>query len=116
MFLILLLFCRIYILVDHCICRNLYTCSDRHIRSDRRNIAEAEGRFRTVLPRHGQLIVFATKADKVSKKELEENLSLIFSTLMMGEDDVLIPFSAQNGLNADVAWDVINQLCGLEES
>ena len=35
---------------------------------------------------------------------------------MMGEDDVLIPFSAQNGLNADVAWDVINQLCGLEES
>lgn len=65
---------------------------------------------------YGQLIVFATKADKVSKKELEENLSLIFSTLMMGEDDVLIPFSAQTGLNTDIAWDVINQLCGLEES
>ena len=50
------------------------------------------------------------------KKELEENLSLIFSTLMMGEDDVLIPFSAQTGLNTDIAWDVINRLCGLEES
>lgn len=65
---------------------------------------------------HGQLIAFATKADKVSKKELESNLSLIFETLMMSEEDVLIPFSAQTGLNTDVAWDVINQLCGLEEA
>lgn len=64
---------------------------------------------------HGRLIVFATKADKVSKKALEENLSLIFSTLMMDEEDILIPFSAQNGLNADTALDVIRQLCGLDE-
>lgn len=64
---------------------------------------------------HGQLIVFATKADKLSKNALEENLSLIFETLMMGEEDVLVPFSAQTGLNTDIAWDVINQLCGLSE-
>ena len=44
---------------------------------------------------HTNLIVVATKMDKLKKREIEPNLQRIWETLEMGEDDILVPFSTQ---------------------
>ena len=43
------------------------------------------------------LIIVANKLDKLKKSEIEGNLQLIRDTLEMGEEDRLIPFSAEKG-------------------
>ena len=43
------------------------------------------------------LIVVANKLDKLKKSEVEPNLQRIRETLELGEDTLLIPFSAQKG-------------------
>ena len=48
------------------------------------------------------LTVVANKLDKLKKSEIEPNLSRIRETLLLSEDDVLIPFSAEKGTNCDL--------------
>lgn len=43
------------------------------------------------------LLVVANKLDKLKKSEVEPNLALIRNTLELGENTVLIPFSAEKG-------------------
>ena len=43
------------------------------------------------------LIVVANKLDKLKKREIEPNLQLIRDTLGLGEENLLIPFSAEKG-------------------
>lgn len=52
-------------------------------------------------------VVFATKTDKLGKKQLSENLELIIETLQLVDGDVLIPFSANNAESAENFWDYI---------
>lgn len=52
-------------------------------------------------------VVFATKTDKLGKKQLSENLELIIETLQLEDGDVLIPFSANNAESAENFWDYI---------
>ena len=47
------------------------------------------------------LTVVANKLDKLKKSEIEPNLARIRETLMLSEEDVLIPFSAEKGTNCD---------------
>ena len=47
------------------------------------------------------LTVVANKLDKLKKSEVEPNLARIRETLMLSEEDVLIPFSAEKGTNCD---------------
>ena len=48
------------------------------------------------------LTVVANKLDKLKKSEIEPNLARIQEVLMLGEEDVLIPFSAEKGTNCDL--------------
>ncbi|MBR2471864.1 MAG: YihA family ribosome biogenesis GTP-binding protein [Clostridia bacterium] len=64
--------------------------------------------------RHNGLIVFATKADKLSAKQLDENLDMIEEVLDMADDDILIPFSAEKGTGRDDAWGIINDICNIK--
>lgn len=48
------------------------------------------------------LTVVANKLDKLKKSEVEPNLARIRETLMLSEEDVLIPFSAEKGTNSDL--------------
>ncbi len=43
------------------------------------------------------LVIVANKLDKLKKSEIEPNLQLIRDTLELGEEDRLIPFSAEKG-------------------
>ena len=61
------------------------------------------------------VVVIATKTDKLSKKQLEENLEMIYDELHLTDDDILIPFSVKNDEGKFTVWDIINLLRSNEE-
>ncbi len=56
------------------------------------------------------VVVIATKTDKLSKKQLEENLDMIYDELSLTDDDILVPFSTKNDEGKFTLWDIINLL------
>ncbi len=59
---------------------------------------------------HDQAIVIATKIDKLKRSEIEKNLELIWETLQLGEDDVLVPFSVKDDEGKFTVWDIIQMM------
>lgn len=59
---------------------------------------------------HDRLIVVATKFDKLKKSEMEPNLELIWQTLDMGEEDILVPFSTKDDEGKFTVWDMIEMM------
>lgn len=59
---------------------------------------------------HDRLIVVATKTDKLKKSEIEGNLELIWNTLEMGEDDILVPFNTKDDEGKYTVWDMIEMM------
>ena len=57
-------------------------------------------------------VVVANKLDKLKKSEVEPNLNVIRETLELGEDVVLIPFSAEKGEGREELLRVILQAAG----
>lgn len=55
----------------------------------------------------GQLVVFATKSDKLGKMALEKNLEMLIEELDLEDGDILIPFTTQNSEGAETFWDYI---------
>ncbi len=55
------------------------------------------------------VIIAATKCDKLSKKQRTENIERIKQTFELGENDVIIPFSAETGEGKDELWEVIER-------
>ncbi len=60
-------------------------------------------------------IVVATKADKVSRNELQKQMKLIRTTLDMDKEDVIIPVSALKRTGHDKLLDVIGELLAAAE-
>ena len=52
-------------------------------------------------------VVFATKSDKLSKKQLEENLEMIAETLDLRDGDILIPFSVKDNESVENFWEYV---------
>lgn len=67
--------------------------------------------IRTVRP-DDPVIVIATKTDKLKKSELEENLTMIYNKLELGEDDILVPFSTKGDEGKNTFWDMVSLLMG----
>ncbi|NLM50174.1 MAG: YihA family ribosome biogenesis GTP-binding protein [Clostridiaceae bacterium] len=63
--------------------------------------------------RHGRAFVVATKADKVGKTKLEENVKLIKETLNLSGDDIFLTYSAETGHGVDEALAKIKEVCGI---
>ena len=65
-------------------------------------------------------IVVATKADKVSRNEMQKNISVIRKTLDLGKEDKVIPISSLKRTGYGVLLDEIERLleerCGLSDS
>ena len=57
-----------------------------------------------------QLIVLATKADKLKTNERKKSIALIEKTLSMGEDDILIPFSSVTKEGKEDVLDLLSQV------
>ena len=63
---------------------------------------------------HDRLIVIATKTDKLKKSEIEGNLELIWNTLEMTDDDILVPFSTKDDEGKFTVWDMIEMMRAAE--
>ena len=61
----------------------------------------------TIKSAGGMAVVIATKTDKLSKRELEENLDRIIETLNLSDGDILLPFSTKTAESAENFWDYI---------
>ena len=64
---------------------------------------------------HDRVIVVATKMDKLKKREIEPNLELIWNTLGLDEDDILVPFTTQDDEGKFTVWDMINMMLTPED-
>ena len=53
---------------------------------------------------------FIEKTDKLKKREIETNLELIYDTLEMTEDDILVPFSTAGVEGKFTVWDMIDMM------
>lgn len=62
------------------------------------------------------VIVIATKTDKLNKSELEKNLNIIYDRLELTEDDILVPFSTKGAEGSATVWDMINMLRAPEDN
>ena len=58
------------------------------------------------------VIVVANKLDKLKKSEIEPNMARIRETLELGEDTLLIPFSAEKGTGKTELLAAISDGCG----
>lgn len=56
---------------------------------------------------HERVIVIATKMDKLRKRDIEPNLELIYNTLNLTEDDILVPFTNTDEDGRLAVWDMI---------
>ncbi|MPM42953.1 putative GTP-binding protein EngB [bioreactor metagenome] len=57
-------------------------------------------------------IVAANKLDKLKAREVEPNLALIRQTLEMGDDEPLVPFSAEKGTGREQLITLLEAACG----
>ena len=66
--------------------------------------------YEWIKARHGSVNIIVTKLDKLKKSKIDENIELIKKTLNSGENDVLLPFSAQSGLGVPEARELVEEL------
>lgn len=59
---------------------------------------------------HDRAIVIATKIDKLKKSQIESNLELIWDTLELGEEDILVPFSIKDDEGKITVWDMVSMM------
>lgn len=57
-----------------------------------------------------QVVIVASKIDKLKASERNEAILRIIRTLKLGGDDIIIPFSAVTGEGADMFWDYVNTI------
>lgn len=57
-----------------------------------------------------QIIIVATKSDKLKRSQINKHLSIISKTLSLKEGDILLPFSSQTKDGKDKLWDIIKSL------
>ena len=56
-------------------------------------------------------IIVANKLDKLKKSQVEPALAVIRETLLLDEEDILIPFSAEKGAGKDELIGILSQVC-----
>lgn len=57
-------------------------------------------------------LVVATKADKLSKNELNKNLRMIKTELELGKDDIIVPTSSLSRMGVDELLGIFSKLVG----
>lgn len=59
-------------------------------------------------------IVIATKTDKIKKSQHKKHLEAIIKKLQITDKSLVIPFSAQDKNNKDLAWKVVENVLGFK--
>lgn len=61
------------------------------------------------------IIIAATKSDKIKRSQLQKNLSVIRKSLDLKEGEILIPFSGPEKKGVKELWDAIENVIDLEK-
>lgn len=56
-------------------------------------------------------IIVANKLDKLKKSQVEPALALIRETLLLSEEEILLPFSAEKGTGREALMDILSAAC-----
>lgn len=56
-----------------------------------------------------QIIIVATKSDKLKRSQLNKHISLISKSLQIEKGEILIPFSSETRNGRENLWEIINQ-------
>lgn len=67
--------------------------------------------IRASRPEEGAVVI-ATKTDKLNKRELASNLSMLERELALTDEDILVPFSTKSDEGKITVWDMINLIVG----
>lgn len=62
------------------------------------------------------IIIAATKSDKINRSQIQKHLSVIRKTLKLAPGDVLIPFSGEKKTGVDELWAEIERFLPAEEA
>lgn len=60
-------------------------------------------------------IVVATKADKLSKNQLQKQINIIQKDLNIENSNLIVPFSATKKYNVDYLWDIVEEILRINE-
>ena len=61
------------------------------------------------------VIVVATKADKIKRSQIQKHISIIRKTLNMNSNHIIIPFSAETKQGKEEIWDILDKWVIKEE-
>lgn len=64
---------------------------------------------------HDNVIVVATKADKINRSQLQKHVAMLRKGLGLKQGDVLIPFSATTKQGKEEIWQSLDEICGTTE-
>ncbi len=59
---------------------------------------------------HQNVIVVATKADKIKRSQVQKHISIIKKGLELKAGDTIIPFSATTKQGKDEIWEILDSL------
>ena len=60
-----------------------------------------------------EIIIAATKADKIKRSQWEKHKKIIRETLGLGKEDVIVHFSSLDKIGKDELWSLINERAGI---
>lgn len=58
-----------------------------------------------------RLVVAATKADKLTRNNINKNLTVVSKKLGLKNDDILVPFSSETKQGRKDLWNIIDNIC-----
>ncbi|OOB78725.1 MAG: YihA family ribosome biogenesis GTP-binding protein [Epulopiscium sp. Nuni2H_MBin003] len=63
---------------------------------------------------HQNVIIVATKQDKINRSQLQKHINIIKNALNLREQDKIVPFSATTKNGKDKIWELIDALVNVE--
>ncbi|MGL4343915.1 MAG: ribosome biogenesis GTP-binding protein YihA/YsxC [Cellulosilyticaceae bacterium] len=64
---------------------------------------------------HNNVVVVATKADKLNRSQIQKHVAMIRKGLNLRQEDQLIAFSATTKQGKEEIWDTLDEMCGTKE-
>ncbi len=62
------------------------------------------------------IIIAATKSDKLKRSQLDKHKKMLKNAFGLEKDEILLPFSSETRSGREELWEIIEQVCGIEET
>ena len=62
------------------------------------------------------IIIAATKSDKLKRSQLDKHKKMLKNAFGLEKDEILLPFSSETRSGKEELWEIIEQVCGIEET